>query len=241
MTLPLIDNHRVRMTTESIEIRPTANNHGLFLIVVGSALFLITLFIAQWYWHSFRLVFIALFLIFTVIIFTGILKRSQPTFSISLTKNYFIFIHKFGRWQLSWHEIAYIAPVTSISGIDSQELPYVGIKLKDEAILERLITHRLANRLIHEQRPLLIWALNHELLTLDQSLINFSPYQGVNGVIKGPRAGFLHQAKALKHAFGFKLFIHKSALDRELTEFCQLVKQCQRYALDNKSTSNIRH
>lgn len=222
------------MTEDSIKIRPTSNNHGLFLILTGAFFFLATLMISQWYWHQWRLVFIALFMIFSVTIFTGILKKCQPEISVKLTKNNFNFIHQYGFWKLPWKEMAYISPVHSISGVDNKELPYVGIRIRNEALLERIIEHRLANRLIHEQRPLLIWALNNELLTLEESIINFDAFSGVNGKIKGPKAAFLYQAQALKKAFGFHLFIHKTALDRELSEFCQLVRECQRYALQEK-------
>lgn len=219
------------MTVETIKIRPTSNNHGLFLILTGSLFFLITLIVSQWYWHQFRLVFIALFMIFSVVIFTGILKKHQPEFSIKLTKNKFMFIHQYGSWEMPWEEIAYISPVSSVSGVQRDDLPYVGVRLKNVQVLENKIEHRLANKLIHEQRPLLIWALSHELISLEQSLINFDTYSGLNGTIKGPQAAFLHQTNELKQAFGFHLFIHKSALDRELSEFCQLVNTCQRYSL----------
>ena len=144
-----------------------------------------------------------------------------------------VFQHRVGNWQLLWQQIRYIAQLTSTYGIDVQTLPYIGIKLMDKRVLEHSISHRLANRLIHEQRPLLIWALNHQLVTLEESIINFSPYKGEGQIIKGPKAAFLHQVTTLEKAFGFHLFIHQFSLDREMKAFCHLLNQCRHYAIEH--------
>lgn len=227
------------MQQESIKIRPSANNHGLFLIMVSALLFIITLSLAEAYWQQWRLVFIALYLISVVILFTGVLKKIQPQYSFLLTKEKLIFQHRVGQWQLLWSQIRYMAPLTSTRGIDVQTLPYIGIKLTDRSALEQCISNRLASRLIHEQRPLLIWALSHQLITLEESLINFSPYKGNKQLIKGPKAAFLHQVITLEKAFGFHLFIHQSSLDREISEFCHLLKQCRTYAADHANSKPI--
>jgi hypothetical protein len=110
-------------------------------------------------------------------------------------------------------------------------LPFVGIRLTAIATLATSISPRLANRLIHEQRPLLAIAIRLQLISFEQSQLNFSPFTLANGEkIKGPLAAFLHHSSVLHNALGYHLFIPESPLDRELNEFCVLLNQCKQSA-----------
>jgi hypothetical protein len=113
-------------------------------------------------------------------------------------------------------------------GVNQLQLPFIGIRLSAIATLVNSISPRLANRLIHEQRPLLAIAIRLKLITLDQSQLNFSPFILANGqIIKGPLAAFMHHSSVLHEALGYHLFIPESALDRDLNAFCVLLNQCK--------------
>ena len=91
----------------------------------------------------------------------------------------------------------------------------------------------LANRLIHEQRPLITFAVMNQLLLLEQVQLNFEPYELPSGEnVKGPIAAFLHHTEVLQAAYGYHLYIPDTAIDRELSEFIRLLKQCKSASLD---------
>jgi len=122
-----------------------------------------------------------------------------------------------------------------VVGIATVALPYVGIQLKSIDVLAEQISPRLANKLIHEQRPLLSFSVMQNLLSLEETQLNFNSFSLASGkIIKGPLAAFLHHCQILHKGLGYHLYIHESSTDRELEDFCQLLKQCQRHC-DNYS------
>ena len=211
-----------------IKIKAQANHHGWFLIFIGGIAILIILVLSHYFWRELRLVLIYLILLTLVIILTGILKRLEPRYSLILTPQNIRYFHKAGDWHLSWQQIQNINPVKETCGLTRVELPYIGIRLYDVESLVNQISPRLANRLIHEQKTLIAFAIINQLFTLEQSQLNFSPYQLRSGkLVKGPLAAFLHHSKILYTGFGFHLFIPESSMDRDLNKFFQLLKQCQ--------------
>ena len=211
-----------------IKIKAQANHHGWFLILIGCIALLIILVISHYFWRELRLILIYVILLTLVIILTGILKRLEPKYSLVLTPDNIRYFHKFGYWQLSWQQIQNISQVKETCGLTRLELPYIGIRLVDIESLINQISLRLANRLIHEQRTLIAFAIANQLLSLEQGKLNFSPYQLRSGkLVKGPLAAFLHHSKILYTGFGFHLFIPESSIDRDVDEFCQLLKQCK--------------
>ena len=139
--------------------------------------------------------------------------------------------HRYGQWYINWQQIQRISLINETYGLNSIQLPYIGIRLLDLSIIATHISPRLANRLIHEQRPLLALAIKMGYLTLQQSVLNFEPYVLPSGErLKGPLAAFLHHSAALHNALGYHLFLPESAIDRELSEFCTLLNQCMRSA-----------
>ena len=160
-----------------IKIKPIANYHGLFLIALGSVGLIFLLLVASYLDASqisqYKLVLLLVSLITLVTIFVGVVKKIEPNFAYHLTPEYIRYQHKYGRWQINWSDIQTIAQVRITSGISFKNMPYIGIKLKPEVALETSISPRLASRLIHEQRPLTLNAITHELITFEQAQINF--------------------------------------------------------------------
>lgn len=216
-----------------IKIKARSNHHALFLILVAATLFLITITISQGNWQHFQLVITFIYLAELVLFITGLAKYFQPKYSLCLSPSGIKYQHNYGQWQLDWQQIQRISLMKETLGLTQIQLPYIGIRLLALSTFAKKISPRLANRLIHEQRPLLAFAIKLELLTFEQSQLNFSPYILPSGeVVKGPLAAFMHHTNVLNNALGYHLFIPETAIDRELNEFCLLLNQCMKSSID---------
>jgi len=211
-----------------IKIKAKASHHGLFLLVVGCAILLVAAALSAYFWQALRLVLIYVILVAMVIILIGVLKRLEPKYSFILHPQQLHYYHKYGCWQLRWQQIQHISPIKETRGLSLMALPYLGIKLYELESVVQQISPRLANRLIHEQKPLIAFAIVHQLMTFEQGQLNLSPYKLRSGeLVKGPLAAFLHHSQSIYNSFGYHLVIAQSSLDRDLAEFCQLLKQCK--------------
>jgi len=213
-----------------INIKAKANQHAVFLMLLAVVIFIITLIVSQHYWRSHHLIFVFIYLLTLVIMFTGLLKRTEPKVSFQLTPQRIQYHHRQGNWTLNWQQIQNINTIKEVIGLTTVVLPYVGIQLKNVDALAEQISPRLANRLIHEQRPLLSFSVMHNLLSLEETQLNFNPFTLESGkIIKGPLAAFLHHCQILHKGLGYHLYIPESSTDREIDAFCRLLKQCQHY------------
>ncbi len=212
----------------SITIKPIAKHNGIFLCIFGAVLLLTTLLFAQFYWQLYRLSHIFMILLSLVIMLVGVVKLFEPAVSLYLTPSEIIFNHRYGHWQLTWQDIKNINLVSEVVGLQREELPYVGIRLVHIDRIAKNISVRLANRLIHQQKGLIVYSVLHQLMMIEQAQINFEPFFLPNGeVIRGPIAAFLHQTEQLSHAFGYHLFLPADSFDRGIDEFASLLKQCK--------------
>ena len=210
-----------------IKIKANANQHAWFLILVGGIMAILTLLLSQHYGQDDRLVFIFLYLQALVIIIIGLFKCSEPKYSFYLTPQGIQYNHRYGTWNIEWQQIQNINIIRETFGLLSVDLPYIGIKLKNITPLADQISPRLANKLIHEQRPLLGFSFKHHLLSLEQTQLNFTSFTLQSGqIIKGPLAAFMHHSQALQSSMGYHLYLPETSIDREVTEFCQLLNQC---------------
>jgi len=214
-----------------IKIKALGNHHAIFLLLVGVILFLLTLLVSQYYWQTLRLVLMFIFLVALVVTITGLTKYLQPQFSYHITPKNLEYQHIYGNWKLAWQQIQAINPIREVSGLTTIYLPYIGIRLVNLDVLAQQISPRLANRLIHEQQPLLKFAFVQQSLSLEQIQINFTPYTLQSGlVVLGPIAAFLHHCQSLQSALGYHLYLPETSMDRELNDFHQLLRQCQHAA-----------
>lgn len=212
-----------------INIKAQSNHHAIFLMLTAFMIAFTTLAFSQAYWRQFQLVLIFIYLTAVVIFITGLAKYLQPQYSLCLNPKGIRYQHRYGQWQINWPQIQRISLINETYGLTSIQLPYIGIRLIDLSTLAGHISPRLANRLIHEQRPLLALAIKMNYLTVEQSTLNFSPYVLPSGErLKGPLAAFLHHSTALHKALGYHLFLPETAMDRELNEFCTLLTHCMR-------------
>ena len=219
------------MTTPlpTINIKAQASHHGMFLLLLGWILLLLTLLVSQHYWQTFKLILMFLILVALVIITTGAMKYIQPQFSFCITPKHLKYSHIYGKWKLSWQQIQAINLIREVSGLSTVTLPYIGIRLVNLDVVVQQISPRLANRLIHEQQPLLRFAFIQQLLSLEEIQINFKPFTLQSGVkVSGPVGAFLHHCQSLRSALGYHLYLPETSMDRELHDFHQLLNQCQR-------------
>ncbi|TKB44768.1 DUF2982 domain-containing protein [Thalassotalea mangrovi] len=207
-----------------IKIRAINKRNGIFLTLLGSLLIIVLLGIGQFWWHEFKIQLIFLLMASFVVWFLGFLKIKEPTYSYELTQDGLTHHHRCGRWFVNWQNIQRVGEVKPDLLGPQHRLAYIGIKLKDLQMLAQTISPRLANRLLHEQKPLLVVALRHGQLKMPESVINFEPFK-LNGVVyRGPLGAFLHRTQALQQAFGYHLYLADDTLDRDPDSFLQLLK-----------------
>ena len=142
-----------------INIKAKTRHHGAFLIFLALLLFISTLIFSLFYWQQYRLVLIFIFLIALVTFIVGFMKKCEPRYSIILSPQSIQYHHRNGKWQLHWQQIKRIASMNETMGVTQITLPYLGIKLEHIDLIAEQVSARLANRLIHEQKPLLAVAI----------------------------------------------------------------------------------
>lgn len=203
-----------------IKIKAIARHHALFISLTGFIFLLLVAWLCSYYWQQARFPLIFMILVCLVTIFIGLLKLAEPAHSLILTPESLIFHHRHGHWQFNWQQIRNIHSVTNTVGITREELNYVGITLTSIEVIANNISLRLANRMIHEQKPLIHYCIKRQLITFEQGILNFEPYVLTHGeVIKGPLAAFLHHSEVLHQALGAHIFIAASNLNSSINDF----------------------
>ena len=210
----------------TIKIKAIARHHGLFITLAGVIAFLIVAGFCSFYWQQARFPLMFLVLACLVTIFIWLLKLSEPKHSLVLTPETLCFYHRHGQWQFNWWQVRNIHSVTNTVGITREELNYVGIKLTSIESIATSISLRLANRMIHEQKPLIQYCIKQQLITVEQGVLNFEPYALNEGqLIKGPLAAFLHHSDILHQALGAHIFIAASNLNGSMDDFVFLANR----------------
>ncbi len=214
-----------------INIKAQSNHHALFLMLVALIISFTTLTFSQGYWLQYKLVLTFIYLCSLVVFITGLAKYLEPKFSLYLSPGGIKYQHRYGCWQADWRQIQCISLINETLGLEQIKLPYIGIRLIELSSLTNQISPRLANRLIHEQKPLLAFAIKQQRLTLEQCQLSFEPFELSTGeLLKGPLAAFFHHCTVLQKAYGYHLFLPETAIDRELIEFHKLLIQCMNAA-----------
>jgi hypothetical protein len=213
----------MKISSQVIQIKAIARHHGLFITLTGFIALLIVTWLCSLFWQQARFPLLFSVLASIVTIFIGFLKLAEPTYSLILSPETLTFHHRHGQWQFHWQQIRNIHGVSNTVGITREELNYVGITLSSIETIATCISLRLANRLIHEQKPLLHYCIKHQLIRFEQGMLNVAPYVLSGGeVIKGPMAAFLHHSAALHQALGAHIFIPANNLNSSIDDFVGL-------------------
>jgi len=200
-------------------------------MALGGILILISMCLNLLYWDEYKIQLMMIFLACSIVFLAGILKHSEPDISYELTRKQLCFYHRTGNWKINWQDIARLDQPSANNIFEKISLPYVGIKLKDIALIADNISPRLANKLIHEQRELLILAAKNNEIKLDSGLISFEPFTLNKKTYKGPIAAWLFRTEQLNQVYGYHLFLPETGFDRDLDDFLNLLKQCKQYAV----------
>jgi hypothetical protein len=209
--------------SKTIKIKAVARHHGMFITLMGCIALLVVTLLCNHFWLQARFPLIFMLLACFVTIFIGLLKLAEPKHSLLVAPETLTFNHRHGSWQFNWQQISNIHCVTNTVGIVKEELNYVGIKLISIDLIAENISLRLANRMIHEQKPLLQYCIKQQLISFEQGILNFEPYVLRNGVVlKGPLAAFMHHSEILHQALGAHLFISASNLNGSINDFVVL-------------------
>lgn len=220
-----------------IRIRPFVSQHSLHWLLGGTlgTLLLLSMLTAQSQpWLYFLL------LCSLVSLLLGCVKLLEPSFSFQITPTDITYHHKYGDWQLPWDDIQRFDVVRVNQGIESKELPYIGLSLrKPEAILES-ISLRLASRLLLEQQNLLLYAQDENpakekncdsgdcLLPEIDGLLEKNQFVTPSGsCYRGLLAMLGQRMQRLHGTLGYDLYIPFNALDRPGDEFVALLRNCQ--------------
>ncbi|MGB2742654.1 MAG: DUF2982 domain-containing protein [Cognaticolwellia sp.] len=204
----------------TIKIKAISRHHGLFITLSGFIALVIIAWLCSYYWQQARFPLLFMVLACIVTIFIGLLKLAEPAYSLIVAPKTLTFYHRHGHWQFNWQQIRNIHSVTNTVGITREELNYVGIKLNSIEAIANNISLRLANRMIHEQKPLIHYCIKQQLITFEQGVLNFEPYVLKDGkIIKGPLAAFLHHSEVLHNALGAHLFISANNLNASINDF----------------------
>lgn len=204
-------------------IKAIARHHGLFITLTGVFALCVMTWLSNYFWQQARLPLLFLVLVALVTLFIGLLKLAEPKHSLILTPTTLVFQHRHGHWQINWQQIRNIHSVNNTVGIVRHELNYVGIKVHSLDAIANNTSLRLANRMIHEQQPLIHYCIKQQLITFEQGIINFAPFKLTDGrLIKGPMAAFLHHCELLHSALGAHLFISASNLNGTINDFVAL-------------------
>jgi len=165
-------------------------------------------------------------LVSVVLIAAGFATRLEPAVSLVFSASKLRYFHRYGQWSLPWQHIARVFQPSFTHALERIDIPYIGIKLNDIEIISERVSPRLASRLIHEQRDILVLACQQGEITKQQLQLNFSPYQMPSGfAVTGPIAAWLHQMEILHQAYGAHLFVPHSCFSQSSDELISLINQ----------------
>lgn len=188
--------------------------------------------VAQSLFEPIRTQLMLVALIALVMMAAGIATRLEPAISLSLSDNKLRYYHRYGQWTQHWSDVSRIFQPSFSHGLTSHNIPYIGIKLKDLESIAEKISPRLASRLIHEQRDIVVLARQQGELSNEQATINFAPYKTNNGYqITGPVAAWLHHVEGLHQAYGAHLYVPHSATSLSSEQLVTLLSQSHHAAL----------
>lgn len=191
--------------------------NGITLALISALLLCVSLiiFIAARHWFGPGLV---LFTLGAVGLVLGYAKVSQPPESLKGDAEGLVFFHRRGQYRLEWENIQRIDVPRVSQGLDSLDLPFIGIKVKKINPVLDCISPRLATGLLSEQRPLLMTAAAQDdtLESLETQLgAEFTPLVTHGERYRGVLAMFGHRCLLLDKQLGYHLYIPADALDDE--------------------------
>ena len=167
-----------------------------------------------------------------VLMTIGLSRYLEPANSLSVESESLRYFHRYGQWSVSWHTVQRIFVPSFHYQLERQDIPFIGIKLNQIEQIANQVFPRLASRLLHEQRAILVLAVQQGDITMEQAQLNFSPFKMTQGYeLTGPIAAWMHQMHALHQAYGAHLFIPLNCIEQSSDELIKLLEQYRRASL----------
>ena len=218
-------------------VKSPNKRNGSTLTVVGACGIIvgITLFLAGSHLFAPGIVCFAFGAIAAVL---GVSKQLEPEITLIIDSKGLRYFHRRGEVKIEWENIQRFDQPRVSQGLESIDLPYIGIKLKAVGPVLDSISLRLASGLLTEQRPLLMTASAQEedLSILEEQMsAEFSPFIEDGDRYKGVLAMFGHRCQLLAQHLGFHIYLATDALDRPANEFITLLRHYHQQALLEKS------
>ncbi|ACA85995.1 DUF2982 domain-containing protein [Shewanella woodyi] len=214
------------MQSKLVEVRSSVKRNAITLTFVGlvGIILGLVLFLSSSVLFAPALCAFALGIIATVL---GVSKQMEPEVSITLSPDGLSYHHRRGSLFIEWENVQRFDIPKSLDGLETIELPFIGIRLKKINPVLDVIPGRLATGLLTEQRPLLMSAV-----TLDENLEVLEDYLNseftpllVNGErYRGVLAMYGHRSEMLNRNLGYHQYIPFDCLDREPREFLTLLR-----------------
>ncbi|MCU4676894.1 DUF2982 domain-containing protein [Catenovulum sp. 2E275] len=214
------------------------NGRSLALVSLFSLFILIILFSELAHIAELKLPLIFLISASIVGVVIAVFKILEPDYSFMLSQEGLVYHHKKGFLLIEWENIQRYGIPTLHQGMQTHELAFIGIKLKDPEKILPSISLRLISHLLIEQRATFHQYLRNQAKDLNQSAselsLNTDPYKDKSGyVYKGLRGMFAHRMNYLRQFSGFDILIPSTALDRDAADFLVLLKQFQNEVVNN--------
>ncbi|WP_299810767.1 DUF2982 domain-containing protein [uncultured Shewanella sp.] len=215
------------MINEAVLIRPIIKRNGLTLTFAGGLAVVAGLGLFLSGSHLFAPGIIC-FASGAIALVLGGAKLVEPEVTVKLTDEGLTYFHRRGQVVIEWHNIQRFDQPRVSQGLDTLDLPYIGVKLKQISPVLECISLRLAAGLLTEQRPLLMTASaqDEDLSVLEEQMsAEFTPFIENDDRYKGVLAMFGHRCRLLNTHLGYHLFISTDSLDRSEIEFLALLRE----------------
>ena len=217
---------------EPIFIRAASKSNGITSIVIGLAGLVVSLlwFLLLPEWLFLAGIFITSASLVTLLV--GYFKVREPEFSLEITTEFIIYRHRLGSWNIHWDNLQRAGCPKVRKGLEQVELETIGFKIKDYSDFLTTISPRLATHLLMEQRPLLLQNNEDSCATgscYEQSMFDDNQFTLSDGtVLTGVKAMLGNRMNELRQRLGFDVYIAASEIDRDPSQFAELITQCQK-------------
>lgn len=213
------------------QVSPAAKGDALTFLILGVVVFAITMLLFLADLELPKAAWGLLWIASAALFFLGAAKIYEPKVSLVINPETIRYEHRRGTWQIEWDNIVRFDVPRIAEFMKSEDLPYLGFRLRSIEPVLAQISPRLAVHLVSEQRHLLVAALRRER----PDLHDYSPYFDLpdkytaetGKVYRGVQALFAVRCEQLRELLGYDLYVPASALDRPIEDFVSWLKQLQ--------------
>lgn len=210
-------------------IRPIAKRNGVTVTIVAglfifsSIIALLTTSTDTNYYLYFPLLAGAL-IIGICLLIVGIAKINDVYYRFSLTKEGIHYFTSRGGFTILWQDIQRIDIPKINNGLELQELPYIGIRLKQrEHLINSASLPTLSHMLLEQRALIMLTEPNSTLYGNAENMLH--PDIKTHHKYQGLQAMFINRMQYLHNTLGYDIYFPNDDLDRPPAEFVQLLRE----------------